>query len=397
MAQPPTLRPSKPRVPASPASGPGPGRRGRLPRYDAYVLRQLAVGLVAATLGLAVLVWLTQSLRFLELVLNRGLAFGVFLELTLLLMPNLVAVILPVTLFGVVLFTYHRLTADRELVVMRGAGLSPLALARPALVMAFATMALGWFLNLYLVPESHRGFREFQFEIRNRIGAVLIEDGVFNQVGDGLTVYVRARGRDGTLRGILVHDARDRANPATILAEEGRLAMTASGPRVTLLTGSRQEVDRETGRLRVLWFAENTIDLARASSPEEVRYRDARERGLGELLDPPDRASVNPRDLVRFWAEAHGRFAQPVFGFSLALVALAGVLAGGFSRHGGGLRVLATVGMGAALVALGLAITNLAGRQPALIPLVWAHAVLPGLLAGLAVAAPHRLPRMLRA
>ncbi len=246
MARPPSLRPASPGAPPAIRRS-VPGWRGRLPRYDAYVLRQLAVGLAAATLGLAVLVWLTQSLRFLELVLNRGLAFSVFLELTLLLMPNLVAVILPVALFGVVLFTYHRLTTDRELVVMRGAGLSPLALARPALVMAFATMALGWFLNLYLVPESHRGFREFQFEIRNRISAVLIEDGVFNQVGDGLTVYVRARGRDGTLRGILVHDARDRANPATILAEEGRLAMTASGPRVTLLTGSRQEVDRETG------------------------------------------------------------------------------------------------------------------------------------------------------
>lgn len=371
--------------------------RTPLPRFDSYVLRQLALGLLAATGGLAVLVWLTQSLRFLELVLNRGLAFSVFLELTALLMPNLVAVILPVTVFGVVLFTYHRLTGDREMVVMQGAGVSPFTLARPALLLAAAAMAFGWFLNLYLVPESHRGFREFQFEIRNRIGAVLLEDGVFNQVADGLTVYVRTRDRDGTLRGILVHDARDRANPATVLAEQGSLSVTASGPRVTLLTGSRQEVDRATGRLRVLWFAENTIDLARAQGPEEVRYRDARERTLSELLDPPDRAQVNPRDLVRFQAEAHGRFAQPVFGFSLALVALAGVLAGGFSRHGGGWRVMGTVALGVGLVALGLSVQNLAGRQPALIPLVWAHALLPGLLAAFAIAAPDKLPRALRA
>ncbi len=47
-------------------------------RIDRYMLRQLAVGLLAVTCGLAALVWLTQSLRFIELVLDRGLSLAVF-------------------------------------------------------------------------------------------------------------------------------------------------------------------------------------------------------------------------------------------------------------------------------------------------------------------------------
>ena len=46
----------------------------RLPftsQIDRYILRQLLVALVAATAGLTVLIWLTQSLRFVELVVNR--------------------------------------------------------------------------------------------------------------------------------------------------------------------------------------------------------------------------------------------------------------------------------------------------------------------------------------
>ena len=66
-------------------------------RLDRYVFRQLFVALLVVTLGLVALIWLTQSLRFVELVVNRGLSFTVFLKLTGLLIPGFVAVILPIT------------------------------------------------------------------------------------------------------------------------------------------------------------------------------------------------------------------------------------------------------------------------------------------------------------
>ena len=80
---------------------------------------------------------------------------------------------------------------------------------------------------------------------------------MFTPVSDDLTVYVRARDPDGTLRGILIEDARQQNSPATILAERGRLVGSEGTPRVLLMNGSRQEIDRQTGRLNVLTFAEN--------------------------------------------------------------------------------------------------------------------------------------------
>ena len=129
-------------------------RRPLLSQLDRYVLRQLAAALLAATGGLVALIWLTQSLRFVELVVNRGLSFGTFLHLTGLLVPNFVAVILPITTFVVVQFVYQRLAGDRELTVMRAAGLSPLALARPALVLAGVVVALCYWLDVLVVPVS---------------------------------------------------------------------------------------------------------------------------------------------------------------------------------------------------------------------------------------------------
>src|SRR3954471_10973660 len=163
--------------------------RPAMTRLDSYIFRQLAIALLAVTTGLAALVWLTQSLRFIELVLDRGLSFMVFIELTGLLLPTFFAVILPITTFVVTLFVYVRLAADRELVVMRAAGLSQWRLARPALAPASLAVLICYALNLWLVPASQAAFRAWQYEIRNQLAAILVQEGVFSSVGDDLTVY----------------------------------------------------------------------------------------------------------------------------------------------------------------------------------------------------------------
>lgn len=348
-----------------------------------YIFRTLAIGLVAVTIGLALLVWLTQSLRFIQLVLERGLSLGVFLELTALMLPSFLVVILPITTFVVVLAIYTRLVADREMVVLHGAGLSHWQLARPALLLAALSASVVLLLQAWIMPASHAAFRAWQFEIRNEIAGLLLQEGVFASVGNNLTVYARSRERDGTLRGILVHDAREAGAPATILAAEGRLDATPTGPRVTLRDGVRQQMDISTDppRLSVLRFAENTLDLAGRSGPAEQRSRDPRERGIGELLWPDPAERTSPRDLRRYHADAHQRLASPVFTLSLTLIALAAILCAPFRRHGGLQAGAIAVAIAVGLLASGLAIGNLAVRDSAFLPLIWLHAVAPGLLA----------------
>ncbi len=361
-------------------------------RLDRYVFRQLLVALVAVTGGLVALIWLTQSLRFVELVVNRGLTFWVFLQLTGLLVPSFVAIILPITTFVVVQFVYQRMAGDRELTVMRAGGQSPIKLARPALALALVAMATCFVLNISVVPPSLAAFREFQFEIRNRIAAFLLQEGVFTPVSDDMTVYVRKRDQDGTLHGILVDDARQPNSHATILAERGRLVESDGPPRVLLEKGSRQEIDRQTGRLDVLTFTENTIDLAQSGKGDETRLRDPTEMSMGELLHP-SAGSLAERDLGKAVVEAHKRLATPFTAVSFALVALVAVLTGSFRRHGGLLRPLAGVLGVVALLAIGLAVGNLASRDTRLVPLIWVQAILPGLLAGWTLFGPQlRLP-----
>lgn len=374
-------------------------------RVDLYIFRQLGLGLVAVTLGLAALIWLTQSLRFIELVLDRGLSMLVFIELTSLLLPNFFAVILPITTFVVVLFNYVRLASDRELVVMRGTGMSDWRLARPALAIATVSAGACLFLQLWLVPVSHTAFREWQFEIRNQLAAILLQEGVFSNIGTDLTVYARGRDSDGTLRGLLIHDGRDAGAPVTILAEAGRISTTPQGPRVTLYNGIRQQIERTAPppgsppgtaqgyRLGSLTFAENSVDLSRQRATEEDRRRDSRERSIAELLAPDPAENLPARDVVKFRAEAHQRLANPLTALTFALVGLAAALGSGFRRHGGGATVAIGVFAVVTLLAIGLAIGNLAARDNLWIPLIWLQAIGPAVLAGWVISGAPGWPR----
>jgi lipopolysaccharide export system permease protein len=353
-------------------------------RLDRYMFRQLLVALIAATGGLVALIWLTQSLRFIEMMINRGLSLLVFLRLTSLLIPSFVAVILPITTYVVVQFIYQRLSTDRELTVMRAAGLSPWALARPALALGLVSVVVVYLLNLWIVPAASAAFREYQFEIRNRMAAFLLQEGVFTSVSDDLTIYVRTRDPDGTLHGVLIDDARQKNSRATILAERGRLIPSATAPRVILENGSREEIDKQSGRLNMLTFSENALELSENSKADAQRFRDATEMSIGELLHP-DPAAVNPRDFSKLRAEAHKRLTAPLTALSFALVALVSVLTGTFRRHGGLLRIIAAVATVVGLLAAQLALYNLAARAPALLPLVWVQAIAPGVIAAWAL------------
>jgi lipopolysaccharide export system permease protein len=368
-------------------------------RLDRYLFRQLLVTLLGVTIGLAALVWLTQSLRFIELVLDRGLSLAVFVELTGLLLPSFFSVILPITTFVVTLFTYVRLNADRELVVMRAAGLSDWRLSRPALFLGTLATALCLVLQMWLVPVSHAAFRSWQFEIRNEMAAILLQEGVFSSLGDELTVYARRREADGTLRGILVHDTREPGQPVTIMAQEGRITSTPQGPRVTLLNGVRQQLEPATAshaaRLSVLSFAENSVDLASSSraNTDAARNRDSRERFIGELLNPDPAENLPERDIRKFRAEAHQRLSSAITALAFTMVALATALSGGFRRHGDWRPAVIGVGLVVTLLALGLSIGNLAARDNAFIPLIWLHALGPMLASAWVLSGSPGLPR----
>jgi lipopolysaccharide export system permease protein len=342
-----------------------------------HILRQLAAGTVLVSITLAFVVWLTQSLQLLQFIVNKGLAIGAWLKLTLLLLPWFLSVILPAALFLVTLFVYNKLTMDRELVVAQAAGISRWGLAQPALLSAVAAALIGYLLTLFIVPYSYQAFRTMQWTIRNDVAQFVLRDGTFNQLTKDLTVYVRGRGGNGELLGVLIHDTRAPEASTTIMAERGAVGRSDTGSRILLFNGSRQSLEPNTGNLSVLHFDSYAMDFGAIQATQGNRYESNRERGTWDLLTAAPSETTSAPVAVRMRAEGHQRLVEPLNAPGFTFVALAFLLTGSFRKCGQTTRIVSAISAVVALQAAAIGATNLAGRDVLFTPLMYLAALLP--------------------
>jgi lipopolysaccharide export system permease protein len=347
----------------------------RMTRLDRYTLRQSLSMMLFVTAALSAAVWLAQSLRLVDLIVNRGLSVEMFLYLALLILPRFLDVVLPIGAFIAVLFVFNRLTSESELVVMRAAGLGPVALARPVFALSGIAFLILMSFSLYLLPAGNRAFKDLQFEIRNRFISALLQEGTFTTISDKLTVYIDGRDARGQVTGLLINDDRNPQQPVTLMAERGAFVDDGKGSRVIMLNGSRQRFDRATGKLSVLTFDRYTLDFSMLQGAPEARWREPEERYLPDLFAPP--AGLDSATRNSFLVEGNQRIVVPLSVFSFAMIPLACLLPGEFNRRGQLRRVLLAIALAFLFQATDLATKNLASRHPAAIPLMYLIDLLP--------------------
>jgi lipopolysaccharide export system permease protein len=353
-----------------------------MPQLARYLFRHLVLALLFIMLAITAAVWLAQSLRYVDVVVENGAPLHMFVWLALLTLPTFLSMTLPIALLIAVLFTYQRLTQDSELVAMRACGLSPRDLALPALVLGGITMLLGWALTLYVQPAASRELVSLRYLIQSQFSAALLREGVFNSVDNDFTVYVQSREDGADLKGLLIHDGRNPDKPVTIRAARGQLVEGPNGPQVMVYDGLQQEFDRRTHRLAELSFDSYTVDLSSIMKTENVRVSVPRERSTWQLLSDVD-SEVDPVFKARLRAELHQRFAAPPLALAFTLIAACCLLFGEFSRRGQVRRVVLAIGLAALTQGVALGFGQMVGKQAWAAPLLYLAVLLPILLGGL--------------
>lgn len=345
--------------------------------FDRYVFRNLAIATVMVSVTLTLVVFLSQSLQFLELVLDSSASSASFWLLTILALPRFFEIIMPLATMAAAIFVYNRMTMDSELVAIRSAGLSPMKLARPAILLACMVTVFLWAMTLWVAPKSITGMYQLRQVIKSQFSALLFRDGVFNQVGNGLTVYIRERTREGELRGIMIYDGRKEAKkPSAILATRGLLAEEGDGHQVIVYDGSRQEYDPTTRKLQRLNFERYTVELP-DSSPAEERWREPDERTIFELFYPDEGSKRDMASLRAFHVEVHRRLTAPLLALVFTLISCAGLLLGPMERRGQGWRITACIAGAALLQGLYLASFSLSKHTGWGLPLMYLLVLAP--------------------
>lgn len=315
---------------------------------DRYLLRQLLGPTLLATAALTAVALLSQSLSGLDLIVNQRQSAIVFLKVTLLAMPQLINMVLPIAVFVAALVAMNRLHTEQEIVVCYAGGMSRWRVISPAIRLAGAIALFALVLNLFIQPLAAREMRQELFEIRTDLASTLVREGEFTEPAPGLTVYAQTVDAKGYFHNLFIHQLKDDGTATTYTADEGRIAKRLGRPVLIMLKGSNQEFSQR-GVLNYLTFDEYVFDLSPLAQTDQIIQYKPSDRFLHELFFPDLTQDWEKKNRLSLLAEGHARLASPLYNLAFMAMALSAIIGGGFSRMGYGRRI-AALGALAALV-----------------------------------------------
>lgn len=362
--------------------------------FQRYMFRQLFWPFLASLASLCGLALLTQSLSNLDLIAERGETALVFFWITMLAMPQVVALLLPVAVFIACAIALNRMVGDSEIIVGASAGMSRRERLTPVLRLAVWIVIANLMINLFVQPASFRQMRELLYEIRTDIAASFMREGEFISLGESVTFYVREISEDGVMNQVFIEDGRAEQSSA-YAARRGVIARTERGPVMLLEDGVLTQMD-PAGALSRLSFERYEFSLtAFIDTSAAFAFKDS-DKYLPELLTPSATDVARARGASALYAEGHYRLSAPLYNLAFALIAAAAFFAVEHRRTGY-TRYLLLAGASALILRLvGFAVQAAAAGDPALNALQYA---LPagGALAALGLIVSPSLRRASRA
>ncbi len=348
-------------------------------QFDRYLFGQMIRTTIAVSVTLVGIMWLFQTIRLLEVVINRGAPISNFLLMSVTVIPLWLTIAVPVSAFVAVIWVFQRAVADRELLVMQASGRSALQLAR-------APLALGILLTLVLIvnsvmvlPQSFGIYKRVQFEVRNSIPTVMLQDNVFIDVVDGLTMLIGEKLDDGLAKDLFIHDERTEGKVITMTARVGQFVERDGLPAVILQDGERIELLKSGDSGATLLFDTHTVTIAPKDKTVSSQMPiDMNEDTISNLLNPEK--SPYPDYFNQRRAEGHYRIVSPALALVLILIATVGALFGQVRRHTWSKRTLLMIVGSIVSISALVSSRSLATSLPSTVPLLYASVLVPALI-----------------
>lgn len=327
--------------------------------------------------------WVNRAVGLFDRLIGDGQSALVFVEFSLLALPNVIRLVLPIAAFAAAIYVTNRMMRESELVTMQATGSSTFRLARPVIIFGLIVTALHLVLMNVLVPRSDALLREREAQVSSDVTARYLKVGEFMHPSQGVTLFIGEISADGQLRNVFLFDDRDAGSSSTYTAQRALLASGDAGPVLLMFDGMIQTVARTDGRLSVTRYSDYSFDLLSLIEERGGVIRTVETTTTLELLQM-DPATWGP-ELNTYYEtvlqELHSRLAQPFLSAAAAMVGFAALQLGAFSRFGLTRQIL-----GAVLVLILLQLLNTTGASLAVRNAAAWPAIYAAPLAGFAIA-----------
>ena len=347
-------------------------------RFDAYILYRLVSVFCFFSLVLSFIYWSNRSVRTLELLLGGGKSIGIFINLTLLSLPNIILAILPVSGLISAIYLTNRLNADSELIALRSAGTSNIELSKPFLKLGLIVSLLVGVLSHEIVPTIKNAAKSLQNSVSNEMNAMFLKSGEFFNPTPNITIYIGKIKNNNELSNFFLEDSRDPKKFKTFTSETAYLAGDTVNPQIVLKDGSAQTYLTENKLLDILYFKDFLYDfkfLYAKNAKKVIKDKNTvREMTTTHLIKSLNKVNTNPKLSHKMKNEIHRRISETLLPTVVILLGFSCLIVSKFSRRQAWLPTVVAISLTIFLQLLSnyfedLSRSNLVG--------IWAYYIMP--------------------
>jgi lipopolysaccharide export system permease protein len=357
-----------------------------------YLFRQTLAPLAAILSALTAIAVLSQGLTQLDIIVDQHSSGLTYLWVTLLAVPQLLALIMPLAIFFAVAYAMNRLHTDSELVVAFAAGVGPWQIIAPIFRLAMLAGLFQLAVALLVQPAAYKEMRAIVYAVRSEVAGLLVRDGAFNTPTQGVTLYARNTLPGGVISDLLIHDSRNRRRPITYTARTGVAAVVEGKPALVLRDGQILQ-PKSDGGVDLLDFDQYVLQFGDVARPSDSMVLKPSDRYLFELFAPNLANYYDQQMVKRFAAEAHGRMSGPLLNLALAMIAAAALLVGDFNRRGYAVRLAYASGLALIVRLLALGLQAAARNSISLNGVQYAFPLVVTVIAAMAIILARRRPK----
>lgn len=188
-----------------------------------YLTRQVLISLLM-TVGVFTFVLLLGNVmkEIIALLVSRQVTLGLVGKAVGLLIPYVMAYVLPFGMLTAVLLVFGRFSADQELTAVRASGVSLVSMVTPILLLSLALCALCALFNLWVAPLCRNAYKNLIFEHGGRTLSTLITEDRFIDEIPGKILYIRKKNGE-ELEDIRIYNLKTNEITERVAAGSGKI------------------------------------------------------------------------------------------------------------------------------------------------------------------------------
>ncbi|MDC0352259.1 LptF/LptG family permease [Candidatus Pelagibacter sp.] len=212
----------------------------------------------------SIIIWVFQAVNFLDIMVEDGRDYLVYINYSLLNFPKIITRIFPFALFFSFSYVLSKYELNNELMILWNFGINKIHLINFFLIFSFLLMIIQILLTTYLVPKSQNISRQLLKSSNVDFFESFIKPKKFNDNIEGLTIYSDEKDEQGNLKNIYLKKETGEGNFQITYSKSGYFKSVGSSKILILNNG--ETINSINNKLSNFNFTQSELSLAQLDS-----------------------------------------------------------------------------------------------------------------------------------